>query len=460
MTVKEHATAQDTTRPIGDASGAARKRQAIGQATGSAAEGGTGRFLVTTAVNSSTPAKRRARRVAADRAQTLIRQTCGHLKAAKRIVNCGRIPTGNGRPMIAKADGRAYASGLQTCGSVWSCVSCSFKIRMKRAIEIAFAVAVHLARGGGVLHVVVTMPHRADDPLADLWGMLSDCWGHVTSGGGWQTFRERHGVEGYIRAAEVTHGWRSGWHPHCHILLFVDKPMSPTVNSEAYYELRKAIRERWCKRMASKYGRTMSDEFGIRVEPVKADEAEGSGSYLTKVGYELAMVDTKVGRGEGHRTPFAIAYDAAETGDLADIELLREWVSASHRKRSITWSNGLRASFGLGVEKTDEELAAEDQDGETVAEFDPQLWKDISSRRDGARGRLLTAFETNDGHNGVHAAVSYLTSLGYAVKISHAGTIPVIGLHPPNNQPIKEQHHVEQQTHRRHETQVPVLRSR
>ena len=350
-------------------------------------------------------------------------------------MNCGRIPTGNGRPMIAKTDGHAYASGLQTCGSVWACVLCSFKIRMKRAAEIATAVAVHQARGGGVLHLVVTMPHRADEPLDSLWAMLSDCWAHVTSGGGWQTFQDRHGVTGYVRAAEVTHGWSSGWHPHCHILLFVDKPMSPVVNAEAYYELRKAVRNRWCKRMASKYGRTVSEEFGIRVDPVKADEAEGSGSYLTKVGYELAMVDSKVGRGEGHRTPFAIAYDAAETGDMADINLLQEWVKASHRKRSITWSKGLRASLGLGIEKSDEELAAEDAGGETVAEFDPTLWKQIASRRDGARAQLLCAFETNDGHNGVQAAADYLASLGYAIKISHAGTVPVIGLHPPNKQP-------------------------
>ena len=54
--------------------------------------------------------------------------------------------------------------------------------------------------------------------------------------------------------------------------------------------------------MADKHGRTMSEEFGIRVDPVKADEADGSGQYLTKVGYELAMADIKIGRDEGHRT--------------------------------------------------------------------------------------------------------------------------------------------------------------
>ena len=327
-------------------------------------------------------------------------------------------------------------AGLQTCGSVWACVACSYKIRVKRAVEISLAVKRHLDAGGGVLHLVVTMPHRAGEALDGLWRMLSDCWAYVTSGGGWQTFTERHGVAGYVRAAEVTHSWAAGWHPHCHILLFVDRPMSPVENEDAYYELRRAVRHRWCQRMADQYGRTMSEEFGIRVDPVKPDEADGSGQYLTKVGYELAMVDTKVGRGEGHRTPFAIAHDAAQTGDMADINLFREWVQASHRKRSITWSHGLRDALGLGPERSDEELAAEEVGSETIAEVDHDLWRAIARRRDGARADFLTAFEIDDHRQAIAAAVHYLRGLGYAAVVDEAGPTPVIGLEhqPPNQQ--------------------------
>lgn len=406
-------------------------------AEGGAAGAGEGRPLVTMADKSSNHGgkRRHSRRVAADRAQALIRETCGDLPAAKRITACGRIPTGACRPQVAKVDGYAYTSGLQTCGSVWACVSCSFKIRMKRAAEIATAVGRHLDNGGGVLHVVLTMPHRAGEQLADLWKILSDCWGHVASGGGWKTFRKRHDLLGYIRATEATHGWH-GWHPHCHILLFVGQPMSPTVNEDAYYELRRAIRNRWCKRMATKYGRTMSEEFGIRVDPVKPDDADGSGQYLTKVGYEMAMTDTKVGREEGHRTPFAIAHDAAETGDMASIRLFREWLEASHGKRSITWSNDLRQALGLGEERSDEELASEDPGGEVVAEIDRDLWKQIIARRDGFRAQLLAAFETDDGHNGIQAALCCLRRHGYpTAQVDDTGPFPVLGLTQPD--PVK-----------------------
>jgi hypothetical protein len=178
----------------------------------------------------------------------------------------------------------------------------------------------------------------------------------------------------------------------------------------------------------------MSEEFGIRVDPVKADDADGSGQHLTKVGYELAMADNKVGRDDGHRTPFAIASDAAETGETVDIGLLREWVDASHGKHSISWSTGIRQALDLGDDHTDEELATEDTGGETVAEIDQPLWKLLANRRDGARGQLLSAFEIDDGCNGVSAAVNFLRDLGYPAVVDQAGPVPVIGVEhqPPN----------------------------
>ncbi len=418
------------TRRAEDA-GRSLKRRPEGR--GAAGGGGEGRPLVTMADNSSgSERRRRRRRTAAARAQALIRDTCGDLPAAQRIIKCGRVPTGAGRPRVAKVDGYAYLSGMQTCGNVWSCVACSYKTRVKRAFEIAYAVRKHLNNGGGVLHIVVTMPHRAGEALAKLWSVISDCWAHVTSGGGWKTFCERHGVLGYVRATEVTHSWASGWHPHCHVLLFVDAPMSPVENEDGFYALRAAIRNRWCTRMGEKHGRTMSTEFGITVDPVKADEADGSGQYLTKVGYELAMIDTKLGRGEGHRTPFAIAHDAAETGDVADIGLLREWIEASYKKHSISWSQDVRRALGLGKDKTDEELASEDPGGETVAEIDRPLWRLLAKRRDGARAQLLAAFENDDNRQCLLAAVQYLVDLGYPVGVDEAGPVPVIGFdYPP-----------------------------
>ncbi|MEM7342391.1 MAG: protein rep [Actinomycetota bacterium] len=429
-TTAQRPTSHQTTNA--DTSTPSRMGSAAG--VGRGGEGG-GALSVTTAVDSSPPGGRELRR-AMDRVQSMIRETCGHIPEAQRLVHCGRTPTGVGVPQVRRSESHAYVSGLQTCGSVWSCPSCSFKIRMRRAAEISTAVARHIEAGGGVLHVVITMPHRAGEDLDGLWSMLSDCWAYTTGGGAWENFKTRHGLIGYIRAAEVTHSWRSGWHPHLHVLVLVDKPVSPVQNEEAYYQLRRAIRERWCKRMAARYERTMSEEFGIRVDPVKADEASGSGAYVTKVGLELAAVHTKVGRTAEHRTPFAIAHDAMANGDVDDLRLFQEWLQASWRKRSISWSQGLRELLDIGPEATDDEIASEDQGGEIVASIDPDLWRLLVKRRDGARADFVAVF--ND-HTRDRTAIAYalalLRDLGLPAVVDDTGRHPTIGLdHPSNHQ--------------------------
>ncbi|MEM7272739.1 MAG: hypothetical protein AAF547_06645 [Actinomycetota bacterium] len=409
---------------------------------GAAGGGGEDRPLVITALKSSKPVpepKAGALRVAADRCQALTRDVCGELSEAQRIIKCGRCPIGQTNPRVKKTGGRAYASGVQTCGSVWACSWCSYKIRVKRAADIAFGVTTHLDTGGGVLHAVFTAPHRDGEDLDEFWRILSDVWQHVTSGRAWQQFKERFGLVGFIRSAEATHG-HNGWHPHLHVLLFVDRPMSPVENEHAFYQLRRTLRDRWCRRMADKHGRTVSTEHGITVDPVKPDDANGSGSYVTKVGYELAMTNTKIGRDEGQRTPFAIAHDAATTGDMRDIRLWREWVQASHRKNSISWSNGLREHFGLADERSDEELASEDAGGETVVEVDRDLWRKITARRDGTRARFLAAFESYDHPAlAVAAAVRLLDRLGLQVELDEqARSSPLLALAPSSNPSNKE----------------------
>ncbi|MEM9655578.1 MAG: hypothetical protein AAGA65_26060, partial [Actinomycetota bacterium] len=299
--------------------------------------------------------------------------------------------------------------------------------------------------GGGVVHAVFTAPHRQGEDLETFWRTLSDVWGHVTSGRPWQRFKDQHGLLGYIRSAETTHGG-NGWHPHLHVLLFVDQPMSPVENEDAFYNLRRFLRGRWCNRMASKHNRIVSEEHGITVDPVKPDDADGSGSYISKVGYELAMTNTKVGRADGHRTPFAIAHDAATIGDTADITLWREWVAASHGKNSISWSEGIRDHFDLGAEKTDQELVNEDPGGETVVEIDQALWRDIAFRKDGTRARFLAAFETYDHPAlAITAAVRFLERIGHPATVDETGACPLLAP-KPTTQPNKEHAHAEHQT--------------
>lgn len=77
--------------------------------------------------------------------------------------------------------GHAFTSGLQTCGSVWNCPICSFKIRIKRAAELAAAIAAHKAAGRSVLLLTLTTQHSHGEPLKLLWDTVQEVWAYATS---------------------------------------------------------------------------------------------------------------------------------------------------------------------------------------------------------------------------------------------------------------------------------------
>ncbi len=118
-----------------------------------------------------------------DIAQRLIAETCAYLAAAKRWTACGRTVRSSKGVTVKQSDrGGVFTSGVATCGGVWSCPPCSYKIRTKRAVDIAQAASRHLANGGGVLFMTFTMSHRRGERLADVWDILTGGWSYMTSG--------------------------------------------------------------------------------------------------------------------------------------------------------------------------------------------------------------------------------------------------------------------------------------
>ena len=154
----------------------------------------------------------------------------------------------------------------------------------------------------------------------------------------------------------------------------------------------------------------------VDLQVVKGDGAEGVGMYCTKAGFEVALADGKEGRTSTSRHPFAIAYDAVETGDMGDINLFREWVKGSHGRRMWSWSKGLRAKLSLGDDKTDEELAAEaDESIEQICTMSPKLWRQIVRTRIGLRAQFLSVLD--DGGHRLDEAVGLLAEHGVEVEV-------------------------------------------
>lgn len=272
---------------------------------------------------------------------------------------------------------RAGLAGLQSCGSPWACPVCARTIAGRRAAEIREVLGAVAEAGGSAALVTLTMRHRAGMVLVVLWAALSAAWRAVTSGRAVEVERERWGLRGWVRTVEATHG-EHGWHLHVHALVMFDGPVSV----ELVEVLGQRWFDRWSRALVRKGLAAPLEERGgldVRMVDMGSGSLDATAEYLAKITAEVTGGHVKDAR-DGNRSPFAILRDALATGLADDIELWHEWEKASHNRRQVTWSRGLREWAGLRVERTDEEIVAEDQHGEDQFAIHPADWPLIRDR--------------------------------------------------------------------------------
>lgn len=341
--------------------------------------------------------------------------TLREVTTVERCKSCGWEPLG--QAVVLKAGtvgGRPSAGfgGLERCGRIWLCPECSAKIRLRRGEEVAEGISRHLDNDGGAYFWTVAIPHEYGDKLLVVFAILADLIAKVKAGRRWQNEKKRYGILGDIRAIEVTHGL-NGWHPHAHILIVTDRVLSF---------------EEWCA-WASSLDKRVGETLlklgwnpglpGIRSTMIPVDKGAGLAAYITKVqekglGNEMARADLKNGR-KGGRTPFQILGDFSETGLVDDLELWWEFEKATAGRNAIRWSKGLRALLLPDVEKqTDEEIAAEEHDGEVIAHITMPVWARIrrdpdirlacefAAAKDGWEGLLRTLIQYRISAHGVY----------------------------------------------------------
>src|SRR5690348_2308935 len=68
--------------------------------------------------------------------------------------------------VVRASDGSSHITNLQSCASVHVCPVCAPAIRRVRADEIQRATEQHMARGGGLLFLTLTLPHTMGDDLS------------------------------------------------------------------------------------------------------------------------------------------------------------------------------------------------------------------------------------------------------------------------------------------------------
>jgi Replication protein len=260
-----------------------------------------------------------------------------------------------------------------------------------------------LTAGGSASLITLTMRHHSGHKLTDLWTALSAAWRGVISGKQWMADQELGGLLGWVRVVEATHG-RNGWHLHVHALICWKESVSLQLAQEIGHRM-------WqrCTRVLERKGLTSWKHRGgvdVRMATLNTDNLA---HYFNKLAREVTYSHMKEAR--GGRSPFKILTDGLRTGDADDLDLWAEWEQASFGRRQLTWSLGvhdLRKLADLDLEESDEDVAAEDLQGEDVIALTGEIWDALV--RSGTTCDLLDMAEI-EGYAG---AVSWLETRGLA----------------------------------------------
>jgi hypothetical protein len=292
----------------------------------------------------------------------------------ERVAGCGRKLVGSRATLVIRGEGAASWSGIETCGSVWLCAVCAAKVAEARRAEVEWICDQHAATGGAVYMATLTIPHTAFQSARELRDGVANAFRKFQAGAPWKRAREHIGCVGTIRALEVTHG-RKGWHPHLHVLIF-GRDLSPD-DEEAFGFW---MFDRWAAMVArGGLGECSPQAFEMH----RCTRSADAGKYVAKWGCdsEIAKAGTKTARGE-NSSPWGLLLTANE-GHSGARDLFAEYAMAMKGSRHLTWSKGLRELYGLGPEKTDEELAAAEQpfDGAKVlGTIEAPVWRKIVAR--------------------------------------------------------------------------------
>jgi len=94
----------------------------------------------------------------------------------------------------------------------------------------------------------------------------------------------------------------------------------------------------------------------------------------------VGVPHTKTARKLGNLTAFQIFEEFRTTGNVAYLRRWHEYETASHQRRQLTASRGLFERYGVrDSNRSDEELAGEDEGGDDLLALPVETWRAIRS---------------------------------------------------------------------------------
>ena len=307
---------------------------------------------------------------------------------------------------------RAHYKNLMKCGLQWICPLCASRMSEIKRGELS--LALDNARQLFLpLMVTYTARHDANMPLRVLLEQMSDAYRYMRQRRLWQTYKSEYLIVGEARALEITYG-DSGWHPHFHVIVFLDKKVLEYVehdNVAGLVDLRASLRAAlfpmWLAALRLQ-GLDATPEHGLEVT-MQWDELS---VYLAKFGSELPKESD--GWTMAHEATKTIVKRAKKGGTTVWEMLLfhycglpnwgdlfSEYAKATKGKSILQYAPGLKAQLGLQPDDPGELLRDESfSDDILLGSFDADTWRVIVQAE--AVGAIWDAANTGDPEKLAH----------------------------------------------------------
>lgn len=291
---------------------------------------------------------------------------------------CRMINKKDGVSISRDKDGRDFYTGVQTCGSVWTCPVCSLKISQQRKIEVQDILMKMQNDGNALGFLTLTWKHSADEDLRTVLKRGTEMYRTLMKQRAVKDLRSGCNVIGDIRAIEIKFG-HNGWHPHLHIAIVADaKPDILAAYASAIIGIWCALHGDNADNKAQKYKQIYTHE--------------GIADYITKwsAADEMTKANAKVKSSTGSLTPFALLECA---GDKSYSEKQRKYFCAKFReygkamkgRKQLTKGRNLIEMYKdicmmmheaeVDQNKTDEEIANAKHKGELQFAMESELYE-------------------------------------------------------------------------------------
>lgn len=311
----------------------------------------------------------------------LLRNEAG-LILGNRAAKCGRLAIFKDQAsnigIFKKNNDHFFYSGLETCGSVWTCPVCALKITYDRAKKVAKMLKnIQDMQIYSIGFLTLTIKHEFRTKLSHSKTLILKAYRKITKSRKYLRLCSIFNIKGNIRALEIKYSIKTGWHPHLHILYV------GTCNKNDLELFGNAIIDLFLKETGEKAGRQ-----GQKYLPIL--NIKGIKEYLTKwkAADEICKGHTKTKSKAESFTPFEmldfIRKNKHENDQKARVKEFKakflEFYQQTKGTKQLTISENLeKFNFDLDFNKTDEEISREKQkDVVEVIKIDHSLFRKIT----------------------------------------------------------------------------------